>query len=101
MPDTVTSIKDDAFSGCTDLKKLELSPNIKTIGMGAFSNCDSLEKIVLPVALESVSVKEMNSFDGDVYYAGTVEQWESVKKEHAFMTTFSKTVYCIDGNVKP
>ena len=101
MPDTVTSIKDDAFSGCTDLKKLELSPNIKTIGMGAFSNCDSLEKIVLPVALESVSVKGMNSFDGDIYYAGTVEQWESVKKEHAFMTTFSKTVYCIDGNVKP
>ena len=124
MPDTVTAIGDNAFSGCTSLTTLKLSPNIQTIGnyafsgctaltaielpsniksigMNAFSNCDSLEKIILPTSLESISVKGWNSFDGEIHYAGTIEQWESVSKDHLFMATLNKTIYCSNGNVEP
>lgn len=124
MPDSVEHVGNYAFSECTSLATLKLSPNIKTIGnyafsgctalttldlpfgieyigMNAFSNCDSLEKIILPISLQSVSLKGWNSFDGEIHYAGTVEQWKQVVKEHAFMTTLNKTIYCSNGNVEP
>lgn len=101
MPDTVITIANDAFNGCTSLTTLILSTNIKTIGMNAFSNCDSLEEIILPISLESISVKGWNSFDGEIHYAGTVEQWEVVTKEHTFMATLNKTIYCSNGNIEP
>lgn len=101
LSSNIQAIGNYAFSGCTALTAIELPSNIKSIGMNAFSNCDSLEKIILPTSLESISVKGWNSFDGEIHYAGTIEQWENISKDHLFMATLNKTIYCSNGNVEP
>lgn len=40
-------ISDSCFYGCHNLKKVHLSPAIKTLGRGAFANCEELEEINL------------------------------------------------------
>jgi hypothetical protein len=45
IPDSVTSIGDDAFFGCFSLTSLTKSNNVKSIGDGAFFGCPSLVAI--------------------------------------------------------
>ena len=45
VPDTVTFIGDNAFSGSDGLSKLSGGTNCKTIGQYAFMNCINLEEI--------------------------------------------------------
>ena len=42
---TITSIGDNAFSGCTHLEAVTLDENLGTIGDGAFSACENLVTI--------------------------------------------------------
>ena len=45
LPETVTTIKDAAFRGCTSLKEIVLPASVRYIGDQAFKNCTSLEKV--------------------------------------------------------
>ncbi len=60
-------IGDQAFSGCTSLKDIDIPHGISMLGHGAFRNCVSLESIYLPRCYISpyafsgcVSLKEIN-----------------------------------------
>ncbi len=61
MPDTITTIPGQmfygAFSGCTQLKKVILSQNLKVLGSGTFADCSALESVELPNSIE-----QMDSF---------------------------------------
>jgi hypothetical protein len=48
-------ICEGAFTGCHNLKTVELPYNIKTIDEHAFDNCINLETIILPGCLESIN----------------------------------------------
>ena len=48
IPDSVEQVEAWAFSGCTGLKQVKLSKNLKYINMNCFSECSSLEDIVIP-----------------------------------------------------
>lgn len=50
----LTSISDQAFSGCKLLKNITFTFAITSIGKGAFSSCESLETIELPSALKEI-----------------------------------------------
>ncbi len=54
VPDSVTSIKSNSFSGCKSLKSITLSKNISTIESNTFLNCTSLTDIVLPINITSI-----------------------------------------------
>lgn len=45
LPDGLTEIGDQAFSGCSSLKDIFLPRTVKTIGISAFENCSSLKSI--------------------------------------------------------
>lgn len=45
IPDSVTSIGDCAFSGCSGLASITIPNSVTSIGWQAFSDCDSLENI--------------------------------------------------------
>ena len=48
IPDSITRMGYWAFSGCSNLKQVKLSKNLKSINMDCFSECSSLESIVVP-----------------------------------------------------
>ena len=45
IPDSVTSIRDDAFSGCSSLTSVTIPSSVTSIGWGAFYDCSSLKTI--------------------------------------------------------
>ena len=60
IPDTVTIIKSDAFSGCDNLKYLSIGKNVEEIGESAFFWCNSLKSIQIPDSVKKIG---SNAFD--------------------------------------
>lgn len=54
IPNSVTSIGDMAFRGCTSLTNIVIPDSVTSIGWGAFSDCISLRDITLPNSITSV-----------------------------------------------
>ena len=50
----ITSIGDNVFNGCKNLKEIEIPDTIKSIGNYAFSKCTALEDFTLPTSLKTV-----------------------------------------------
>ncbi len=54
IPDSVTEIREAAFQGCKNLKRVEFGDGLKTINSRAFYGCTTLEAIHLPDGVETV-----------------------------------------------
>ena len=89
LPNGVTSIEDDAFSGCTSLTTINIPSSITTIWDDAFSGCTGLTSINIPSSVISIGSL---AFSGcyrlsSVYFAGCY-------------TWLSNVFYCGNDNVK-
>ena len=78
IPDSVTSIGDGAFFGCSGLTSVTIPNSVTSIENNAFSGCSSLTSI---------------------NYNGTKDQWNSIDKSSWDERTGDYTVYCSDGNI--
>ena len=56
IPNSVKSIGDDAFRGCTGLTSVTFSENVKNIGAAAFWGCTGLKSVVIPDAVTELGV---------------------------------------------
>ena len=54
IPSSVTSIDGNAFHGCSGLTSITISEGVTSIGYGAFSNCSSLTSITIPSSVTSI-----------------------------------------------
>ena len=54
LPDSVTEIREGAFSGCEHLERIRLSTRLLVIRKNAFQNCISLSDIALPASLQEM-----------------------------------------------
>lgn len=54
IPDTVTRIAEIAFSGCTNLKRINLPAELTEIGNRVFEGCTSLTSIEIPAKVETI-----------------------------------------------
>ena len=54
IPNSVTSIGDCAFYGCSGLTELTLPNSVRSIGDGAFSGCSGLTELILPNSVSSI-----------------------------------------------
>ncbi len=73
LPETINTIGDGAFSGCTALKGVSIPAGVKTIGASAFKGCSALGQVSLPRAVTAVNA---DAFSGctalsEVIYDGS------------------------------
>ena len=61
LPDGLTSIGNDAFSGCSSLSSVTIPNSVTSIGWGAFCYCSSLTSITIPNSVTSIG---WYAFDG-------------------------------------
>ena len=61
IPDSVTSIKNWSFSDCSSLTSVTIPDSVTSIGSGAFDGCSSLTSVTIP---DSVTSIEGGAFDG-------------------------------------
>ena len=61
IPDSVESIKFDAFYGCSSLESVVIPDSVESIEDCAFYGCSSLESVVIPDSVESI---EYSAFSG-------------------------------------
>ena len=61
IPDSVTSIGEWPFYGCSSLTSITIPDSVTKIGEGAFSGCSSLTSITIPDSVNEIGYK---AFDG-------------------------------------
>ena len=54
IPETIQSIGDYAFYGCTSIKSATISNSVKSIGEAAFAGCCELVTVDMPNSIESI-----------------------------------------------
>ncbi|MCQ2199551.1 MAG: leucine-rich repeat domain-containing protein [Paludibacteraceae bacterium] len=57
LPNTVTSIEDKAFYGCSNLAGINIPEGVARIGEEAFAFCESIEKLNIPRSVVSIGTK--------------------------------------------
>ena len=65
IPDSVTSIRNNAFQGCTGLTSITIPDSVRSIGEHAFDNCQGLTTITIPEGVTSIG-------DGTFYYCSSL-----------------------------
>ncbi len=64
IPDSVTSIGDWAFSGCTGLTSINIPNSVTSIGDYAFNQCTGLTSITIPDSVTSIGDYAFNQCTG-------------------------------------
>lgn len=60
VPQTITALENNVFSGCQQLQKVTLPPTLRTIGSSTFQNCTTLSEMVVPEAVTSIDNSAFN-----------------------------------------
>lgn len=80
IPSSVTSIGGWAFDRCSRLASVTILNSVTSIGKAAFQHCSGLTSVTIPSSVTSI---ESYAFFGcatlsDVYYEGTEGQWSTI-----------------------
>lgn len=100
IPDSVTTIKSYAFSGCDKLTELTIPDSVTTIENYAFYGCDNLKSITIPAgvtALESYTFASCPLLKS-IIFKGTKAQWRAIP--HTDWLYLNRcTIQCTDGDI--
>ena len=93
LPDTIMTIKDECFLGCSNLESINFPEGLVEIGSDAFVNCTSLNNVELPKSLEVFPI------GGFAFCTGLTNLSVDTENEHYYsennaVYTKDKTVLC-------
>ena len=82
----VTSIGYEAFEYCTSLTSVAIPESVTSIGMYAFYNCSSLTSVTIGNGVTSIGSDAFYSCSSlnTVYYKGTAEEWSSIAIDNTY-----------------
>lgn len=90
--ESVISIADSAFEGCSLLERIVVPSNILSIGASAFEYCTNLSEVYLPSRLAIIE----NSTFGDCESLQSIELPASLTKIESYAFSFCKRLECIN-----
>lgn len=61
LPGSLTSIANEVFENCKNLRSVEIPSSITTIGSSAFYGCVSLEEVTIPSTVKSIGPSAFNN----------------------------------------
>ena len=78
----VTEIREFAFADYRGLTKVTIPKSVSSIGQGAFAYCSSLTEVTIPKSVTSIEYAAFYDCGAlaTVYYGGTQEDWDALKK---------------------
>ena len=96
LPDTLTEIRERAFSGCSELRGIKIPEGTQSIGAGAFRGCTSLEAVYLPGSITRIGT---DAFDGCsslfyLFYSGLYQNLQQLYPDEINPYTWA---ICLDG----
>lgn len=110
IPDSVTTIADDAFRGCDRLKDISIPSGVERIGAGAFILCYSLDSVHIPESVTEIgfqafsscsSLREFEVAQGNSFY--TSQDGVLFNKDKTVLIRYPETkadpTYCIPESV--
>ena len=99
IPDSVTSIGISTFGYCTALTSIEIPDSVTSIGNNTFYNCSSLTSVTIPNSVTSISNNAFYNCTAlkDVYFNGTLEQWNAISIGGNNQNLTNATFHCLTG----
>ena len=79
-------IMPEAFNNCANLTNVTIVDSVEFIGKYAFSYCPKLVSVVIPTSVTTIgdSIFKNTDNEGNVYYAGTIDDWKKVDNNSDF-----------------
>ena len=79
MPSTLTTISNNTFPYCLELKTAIISDNMTTLPQFSFYNCPNLKSVTIPASVTDIGVSVFESCSGltDIYveWTGAIPNW--------------------------
>lgn len=101
LSDKLTAISESAFGCCGKLSgELVIPDGVTIIGASAFSCTFNMTTVRFPASVKEVGEEAFgsNTEDKDIWYAGTVKQWNQIKGLSA--SDITGTIHCSDGTIE-
>ncbi len=103
IPNSVTEIEGGIFAECSNLKNAIIGNGIDTISYQMFDSCYNLESIKINNNISSIDAHAFGQCHNlkNIYFAGTIEEWNNIKKHSEGNDRLSITVInCYDGIIE-
>lgn len=99
MDNTITSIGERCFGGCTNLESIVISSNLTSIGFGAFDVCNALKNITIPSSVTSIAGYAFSGCRGLVYMIFEPTTPPTLAASTVFVNTNNCPIYVPDASV--
>jgi hypothetical protein len=102
IPNSVTNIENNTFTGCSALTSITIPNNVTRIGDAVFFACSSLASVTIPDSITRIGKWVFNGCESltHITFEGTMEEWDKVSKDSQWNSNTSATyVQCSDGQV--